>query len=154
MEARTLFEQCREPILRLGLRITGNAADAEEVLQETFLRLQQHLPRLDLTDNMAGWLFRTATHIAIRLRRSRTIAMVNPEEVLARPPESPWWDAIQVRRAIDALPAPLRDILRRRFAEGRTPAEIARRLRIPPGRVRVQIFRALDLLRRTLGKNG
>jgi RNA polymerase sigma factor (sigma-70 family) len=149
-QAQVLFQQCRETILRLGFRITRNAADAEEVLQETFLRLQQNLPRLDLEDNMAGWLFRTATRIALRLRQRRPLAMERPEGV-AVPPDAAWGDPILVRRAIDKLPAALRDLVLHRFVSGQTPGEIARRRGVPPGRVRVQLFRALELLRKNLG---
>jgi RNA polymerase sigma factor (sigma-70 family) len=154
-QVNSYFKRCSPAVYRLARRITQNEADAEEVRQEAFLKLQEHLPRLDCTGNLAGWIFRTATTLSLKARERRLRLVPDLEDSLdcGVPPDSQddlEADLTRVSRALEKLPEPPRRILLERFRDGRTPAEIARRLGLAAGNVRVQLFRALEVLREAL----
>src|SRR5205814_10448012 len=68
-----LFEEVRDPLLRY-LLFTGAAAEnAEEVVQETFLRLFEHLQKGKSRSNLRGWIFRVAHNLAAKQRRSALV---------------------------------------------------------------------------------
>lgn len=140
------FRRHADAVLRLCRRITRNDADAEDARQEAFLALQRHHPRLDPDSNPLGWLFRTAANAALKLRTRR-----GPLPPPAAPEEPRLLDAeedlARLRDSIERLPEPYRTVVIERFRHGREPAEIARALGMPAGRVRVHLFRALEMLR-------
>jgi RNA polymerase sigma-70 factor (ECF subfamily) len=155
VEVKAYFDQFSPAVLRLARRITRNEADAEEVRQEVFLKLQVYLPRLDLSGNMAGWLFRTATTLSLQLRRRRMSLLADGDDTVPGPEFSPPADDLEadltkVSLALQSLPEAQRRMILERFRDGRTPSQIASRLGLPPGSVRVQLFRAMELLRHAL----
>jgi RNA polymerase sigma-70 factor (ECF subfamily) len=154
-QVHTYFERCSPAVLRLALRITRNEADAEEVRQEVFLKLQEYLPRLDRTGNLAGWIFRTATTVSLKARDRRLRLVPDLGECVGHPsapgvPDGLEADLARVSRALERLPESPRRLLLERFRDGRSPAEIARRLGLAAGSVRVQLFRAMEILREAL----
>src|SRR5580700_2498476 len=70
-EVVALFDQFREPLLRYLASLGLAFADGEEVLQEVFLALFQHLDGGKSRENLRGWLFRVAHNLALK-RRYRT----------------------------------------------------------------------------------
>lgn len=142
------FEKYSVAVLRLCRRLTATEEDAEDARQEAFLQLQRHWVRLDPQSNPVGWLFRTAANAALKFARRRPTAGLEAADTgHSVPAILDGEDRERVTSALRALPAEYRALIRERFHEGRTPADIARRLRVPPGRVRVQLCRALRLLR-------
>src|SRR4051794_23465402 len=74
MSARDLeavFRQHHAMVFRAAYRVTGNAGDAEDVLQTVFLRLVKRDPHADPVDNVASFLHRAAVNAALDLVRSR-----------------------------------------------------------------------------------
>ncbi len=65
-----LFEQLRAPVFRYLLRKTHDAARAEDLTQEAFLRLCRHLQDNRPLDNPKAWLFTVANHLAIDKNRA------------------------------------------------------------------------------------
>jgi RNA polymerase sigma-70 factor (ECF subfamily) len=68
---RALVERHSRAVYRLAYRMTGNASDAEDVLQETFLRAYKQLGRFESRANFSTWLHRIAVNCSIDLIRSR-----------------------------------------------------------------------------------
>jgi RNA polymerase sigma factor (sigma-70 family) len=104
---------------------------------------------------MAGWLFRTATTLSLQLRRRRWSPLAAGDDTVSGPDSSASADGLEsdltkVALALESLPEPQRRMILERFRDGRTPLQIASRLGIPPGGVRVQLFRAMELLRKAL----
>jgi len=65
-----LFQQLQVPVFRFLLRKTQNAGHAEDLTQETFLRLFRHLQQQRPLDNPKAWLFTVANNLATDVRRS------------------------------------------------------------------------------------
>lgn len=66
-----LVDQTSGSIYGLGLRMIGNAQDAEDVLQETFLKAHKALPNFEKRSSINTWLYRIATNEALMLLRKR-----------------------------------------------------------------------------------
>jgi Sigma-70 region 2 len=69
-EVVELFEQLRTPLLRYLITLGVNVQDGEEVIQEVFLALFQHLKKGKRGDNLRGWIFRVAHNLALKQFRS------------------------------------------------------------------------------------
>ena len=66
---REVFLTWREPLYRYLLPVAGSAGDAEDLTQETFIRLFLHLRKGHQIDNLRAWLFRVAHNLAVDLNR-------------------------------------------------------------------------------------
>src|SRR5580704_9827438 len=79
-EVVALFEQLRSPLLRYLLSFRIAVPDAEEIVQEVFLSLFQHLRQGKSRANLQGWLFRVAHNLALKKRiMSRRQSSAVPE---------------------------------------------------------------------------
>jgi len=78
---RVLVERHSRSVYRLAYRMTGSAADAEDVVQDTFVRAYRQLPKFESRSNFATWLYRIGFNCAIDHLRSR------PSREFARTPE-------------------------------------------------------------------
>jgi len=75
------------PIYRLGLRMLGNAQDAEDVLQNTFLNALTHLSEFERRSSLTTWLYRIAANEALMsIRRKKP--EVNVEDLQADDPDA------------------------------------------------------------------
>lgn len=145
------------------LRMLGQAEDAADVAQETFVQLYSHLGRLDEREPIAPWLFRVARNRCIDvIRRRRTVPLGAPDEAAEDSPEpadvEPLPDELVERadlqrllsRAIADLPPAYAEVVALRYAGDRSFAEIAAILGCDEGAARVRFHRAKALLRRQL----
>ena len=82
-----LVEAYQKPVFSLCYRMLGNANDAEDAAQETFIRAYQHLRRYDRNRSFATWLLSIASHHCIDRMRKRQLATVSadalPGEIIA-----------------------------------------------------------------------
>ena len=68
----SLFEQLRVPVFRYLLRKTRDSGRAEDITQETFLRLFRHLREDRLLDNPKAWIFTVANNLAVDASRNES----------------------------------------------------------------------------------
>ena len=68
---RQLVERHSHAIFRLAFRMTGNEADAEEVVQDTFLRAYRSLEQFESRANFGTWLYRIGVNCSLDFVRSR-----------------------------------------------------------------------------------
>src|SRR5215216_7020417 len=68
---RALFDRHSRAVYRLAHRMTGNPQDAEDVVQETFLKAYRQLGRFESRANFSTWLHRIAVNCSIDLIRGR-----------------------------------------------------------------------------------
>ena len=78
---RVLVERHSRSVFRLAFRMTGSAEDAEDVVQETFVRAYQQLARFESRSHFATWLYRIGFNCSIDHLRKR------PKLEAAQPPE-------------------------------------------------------------------
>src|ERR671933_892222 len=68
---RALVERHSRSVFRLAFRMTGNEQDAEDVVQESFLRAYKQLSKFDERASFGTWLYRIAMNCSLDLVRSR-----------------------------------------------------------------------------------
>jgi RNA polymerase sigma factor (sigma-70 family) len=137
-------------------RVLGNAADADDAFQATFLVLVRKARSLASPDQVAGWLYRVALRVARKARADR--ARRHGREVtivdLAAPTQPD--DSCDLREVLDEeldrLPEKYRLPIVLCELEGRTLEEAARLLGWPKGTVAGRLSRGRDLLRRRLSR--
>jgi RNA polymerase sigma-70 factor, ECF subfamily len=139
-------------VFRLAYRVTGNAADAEDVLQSVFLRLLRSKPNADALENEESYLRRAAINAAIDLVRSRQAERAVPLLEIASPLRPP--DAGELRQALRNSLARLNPrsakVFALRFFEDLSNRQIANLLGISQVLVAVIIFRARQQLQKEL----
>jgi RNA polymerase sigma-70 factor, ECF subfamily len=157
---RALYEAHAAPLLAYALRLTGDHGRAEDIVQETLLRAWRHPEALDPSRGaVRPWLFTVAHHLAVDGHRART---VRPTEVgdgpLAAVPAADeidqTLDRLVVADALASLTPDHRAVVLEIYYKGRSVAETARRLGVPPGTVKSRTYYALRALKLALGERG
>lgn len=129
-----LFRWFERPVFTLALRICGNHSEADDVLQDTMLKVFSSLHRFrgEGGSPFWGWLRQVAVNEALmRLRRNRRLGEDAGEHAFADmpedsgPPPASAADAALLQRALAQLPADTRSVLWLYHAEGYTHPEIA-----------------------------
>ncbi len=148
------------PRLRYFLRkILASADSAEDALQDVWVDVLRHLPRLEDPLALRAWLYRIARDRAFgRLRKARRVE-VPLDELQAVDPATAEEndfsaeDAARIHAALDGLPEEQREVLVLRFLEEMSYDEIARVLGCQLGTVRSRIHYGKQALRRLLTKD-
>jgi RNA polymerase sigma-70 factor (ECF subfamily) len=158
----TLFRTHHGRVFRTAQRITGSAADAEDVLQNVFLRLIKGQESYDLSQNPEAYLSRAAINASLDLLRSRTrsksvgLEDVDSESLTSRfrSPEAEHADRelqTLVRQAVARLGKTAGEMFVLRYYEGYDNQEIAGLLKTSPLVVGVVLHRARTKLRKEIG---
>lgn len=147
-----LFQAHHGMVFRTAYRITGNASDAEDVLQTVFLRLAGRHASPPPLENSVSYMRRAAVNAALdvlRARRGRDPEPLDP--ALAEPPQ-PDRNVLQdcLRRSIATLSAEAGEMFTLRFLEGYSYNEIAGILGVSRVRVGVTIHRARRRLQKEI----
>lgn len=140
-------------LVRTGLLLTGDSGHAEDLTQSALIRTYLAWGRLREPASAEAYARRTLVRLAVRARRRRWRGEVpaGQAEPIAGPAAA--GDAgrsdlaLDVRRALAALPAGQRAVLVLRYLDDFTEAETARTLGIPPGTVKSRAARGLASLR-------
>ena len=162
----TLFEQHHDRVFRTAYRVTGSAADAEDVLQTVFLRIARGQEGADAADNTEAYLSRAAINASLDLlrsrKRSKAVAMddvVNRASlahfVSQQNPETHQEDRELrnlIREAVAKLGATAGQMFALRYFEGYGNAEIAGIMKTSPLVVGVTLHRARARLRKEIGR--
>jgi len=139
----TLYRETRDWVLGLAHRLTGNPADALDVMQETFLWFFGRFPGFKLTSSLRSFLYPVVKHQAIAIaRRRRHDAPAAPELGWTLPGE----EHGDFHRMLAVLPAEQRDVVTLRFGLDFKLEEIAEALAIPLGTVKSRLHNALKVL--------
>jgi RNA polymerase sigma-70 factor, ECF subfamily len=142
----------------IAWRILEHREDAEDVVQDAFLRALERIGSLDVERGFRPWFFRIVVNQALNLRRSRALRATEPipADIMATTP-SPEHAAesaalrLQLRAALAALPERQRLIVQLADLEGLNSSEIAEVLEVPAGTVRWHLHQARHALRAVLG---
>jgi RNA polymerase sigma-70 factor (ECF subfamily) len=152
-EVTDLFEQLHDPLFRYLLSFGLSVQDGEEVIQEIFLALFQHLKNGKPRDNLRGWVFRVGHNLALKLRQRSAGRAAQAEDGGVDGSPDPEQQALYNQRqrrlsaVIRALPRQDRACLALR-AEGIRYREIAEILGVSLGTVALSLERSLAKLSR------
>ncbi len=162
-----LVDLYKDKIYQLAYRMLGNPHEAEDVVQETFLRVYTHLERYDETQKFSTWIYRIGTNLCIdRLRRRRASYSLDAEitdgdgldgyDLLPSKEQTPEAHLIlsetqeRVRRAIDTLPEKYKSIVILRYLHDLSLQEISDILRMPVTTIKTRVHRGREYLRKKL----
>jgi RNA polymerase sigma-70 factor (sigma-E family) len=148
-----------QPLLRYAVMLTGDPHLAEDLVQDTMVRVQLHWRRVAAADVPEIYVRRMLTNAFVDLRRGswlrRVILRADPDETVRAPapgPDDTTADRDEVWVLLATLPPRQRAALVLRFYEALSDAEVAHVLDCPVGTVRSLISRGLARLRTTVGE--
>lgn len=158
---RELYDAHAGALLAYAIRLTGgDRGRAEDVVQETLLRAWRHRAALDENRGpLRPWLFTVAHHVAIDAFRARSARPAEVgDAVLEAIPTADDIDArldqLLISDALSALSAEHRSVIIETYYRGRSVAEAAEVLGVPPGTVKSRTFYALRALKLALAERG
>ncbi|MGM9643321.1 MAG: RNA polymerase sigma factor [Eubacteriales bacterium] len=166
------FEQIvlrtEKQVYNLALSVTKSREDAEDVTQETYLRIWRSLNEIGVPSSAKYYILKIAHNAAIDLLRSRrkqneaeTVKYTDGGELEYEPsdpdpgsrPDEAYYEKVKaetVRECIAALPRPQRELIVMRDMNGLSYSQIAQILGVPEGTVKSGIYRARARLRRLI----
>jgi RNA polymerase sigma-70 factor (ECF subfamily) len=149
---------CLDTLYGFALALSRDAAQAEDLVQETYLRALRARNKAAPGDGLRSWLFAILHNVWRNdLRRSRALAFGGDLDALPAVDGDPlrYVDRQQsgnrLRTAIQALPEPFRDVIVLRCVEGFSYREMAHIVGCPAGTIMSRLARARALLKRALG---
>lgn len=154
LDIGALVAQHHAAVYRYAFRLTGSAADAEDLVQQAFLLAQQRLAQLREASRAASWLMTIVRNCFLKdKRRTRLIEPLLDEPLDQNDEEFPEWvDPEQLQAALQRLPDESRAILVLFFFEDCSYKEIAEALELPIGTVMSRLSRAKARLRQLLSR--
>ena len=154
---KDLYDRNSHALFNLARRMTGATAEAEEFVQEAFIRAYQKINLFAGRSTLSSWLYRICINVGLEhLRRKKgtfeditdsNCGVVEPNQkklILRR----------KLERAIKKLPDGCRTVFVLHDIEGFNHKEIAERLRLAEGTSKSQLFKARAMLRRILSGQG
>ena len=156
-----LFDKYKNLIFRTALLMLNDAGEAEDVLQEVFLRVHRSLSTYQPDKGaFTTWLHKITVNHCLNQLRKRSFPFLSLDLIAEKKTtvkDSPVQEQIDqnedIRRGLQKLSPKLRAVLVLNFYWGLTYAEIAQALDIPIGTVQSRMNQALKNLRRSLDEN-
>lgn len=164
-----LIEQYQHRLFRYLLYLTGNTTLAEDLFQETWVRVLERGNQYNAKSKFESWLFAIARNLAIDAARRKRMPSIEelgkPEEDLQfDPPDHATISALQmlveqesgeaVRMSLLRIPAYYREVLLLRFHEDLGLEEIAKIMSTPLSTVKSRLYRGLAALKSQLTREG
>jgi RNA polymerase sigma factor (sigma-70 family) len=162
-----LFEAHKQAIFHIIVKIVRNSEEAQDLVQETFIKAFGSLKSYNPSYRFTTWLYKIAANSSIdyiRKRKIQTFSLDQPMETrdgrinvevadLSHHPErdlSSKQQNLSITEAIESLPAKYKEVIVKRHQEDKSYEEIASLLNVPVGTVKARIFRARELLKKKL----
>ena len=146
------YQRHSAPVYRTALRVTGNSADAEDVMQTVFVRILNQTPRPDLAATSDSYMRRAATNAAIDILRQKTQRAENSLDVApdhAGKPDN-YLLKEMLRRALGKLKPDDAQLFVLRNVEGLSYDELAELFSIERGTVASRIHRIRETLMKAM----
>lgn len=162
-----IVELFKDKIFHLAFRMLNNRHEAEDVVQDTFLRVYKNLERYDENQKFSTWIYRIGTNLCIdRLRKRKPVysldAEMNEQEGIDgyalipsddRTPETELMlseTKEMIREAIDSLPAKYKSVMVLRYLNELSLQEISEVLDMPVTTIKTRVHRGREFLRKKL----
>ncbi|BCG61153.1 RNA polymerase sigma factor SigW [Paenibacillus sp. URB8-2] len=163
-----LVELYKDKIYHLGYRMLNNRHEAEDIVQETFLRVYRNLERYDDNQKFSTWIYRIATNLSIdRLRKRRPTYSLDAElgdqegtdgySLIPSDNVTPESELLlsetqrTIYEAIDELPVKYRSVMILRYLQDLSLQEIGDVLDMPVTTIKTRVHRGREFLRKKLG---
>ncbi len=164
---KALFEMHRQAIFHITVKIVRNPDEANDLVQETFIKAFGSLKTYDHNYRFSTWLYKIAANSSIDFLRKRKIDSLSLDKPIATAdgdvqmeipdntynPEQDLHNRERsggIEDAIESLPEKYKEVIVLRHKEDRSYEEIASMLKVPVGTVKARIFRARELLKKKL----
>jgi RNA polymerase sigma factor (sigma-70 family) len=164
---RILLERYKDAVYRIVVKIVRNQDEAQDLVQETFMKAFGSLSSYRCEYRFTTWLYKIAANNCIDYLRKKKLVSVSLDQPLETKDgqvtiELPDWTynpevdlttrqrALSIDAAIDSLPPKYREVIVFRHKRDKSYEEIAEILGIPVGTVKARIFRARELLKKKL----
>jgi RNA polymerase sigma-70 factor (ECF subfamily) len=148
---QSLVDQHYESLYRYAYRLSGGAADAEDLTQEAFCKAQAQLSQLRDLDRAKPWLFSILRNIYLhRIRSERSSVPLESIEEVAAPNEGTDGEEItpdQLQHALNQLPEGFRTPVIMFYFEEMSYRDISEQMNLPIGTVMSRLARAKTYLR-------
>lgn len=154
-----LYDRYSSAALALAARVTGDRMEAEDALQNAFVRLWSEAGRFDpARGSVSTWLLSSVRHAAIdRVRRRETHRQAAERAARVAPTSAAPTDAppskderSRMGRAVESLPSDQREVIELAYFEGLTQTQIAEKVGQPLGTVKTRIRLGMNRLRQAL----
>jgi RNA polymerase sigma-70 factor (ECF subfamily) len=163
-----LVELYKDKIYHLAFRMLGNSQEAEDMTQETFLRVFRNLDRYDETLKFSTWIYRIATNLTIDRLRKRKMTYSLDADVTVEGEGLDWYSILassepgpegqivlsdmqrRIREAIDTLPKKYKSVIILKYLHDMSLQEISDVLDMPVTTVKTRVHRGREFLRRKL----
>jgi RNA polymerase sigma-70 factor (ECF subfamily) len=156
-----IMRRYNQRLFRVARGIVGNDGEAEDVVQDAYVRAFEHLDQFEGRSQFATWLTKIAVYEALTRRRTqRRLQLVGAAEIDTMPIHRATPDAAEIASrhelahvltdAVDALPEDLRAVVSLRAIERLSTAETAECLDLTQANVKVRFHRAKLLLRQSI----
>lgn len=147
----------QEKLLRYGRRFLSVPEDAEDAVQESFLKAYRNIASFRIGERLSPWLYRIAHNSFISLIRSQkreALPFFDPDELFPHPVSNDKTDdraeriliREQIEKGLQKVKPKYREVIVLRYVEDLSYAEIGEILRVPIGTVSIRLKRALDQL--------
>jgi RNA polymerase sigma-70 factor (ECF subfamily) len=160
-----LIEQYQHRLLRYLVHLSGNRELAEDLFQETWIRVLERGHQYDGRHEFSTWLYAVARNLTLDyLRKKSTLSLNGLMEEEERAPLEPAdtrptaWEVVQqheqadrINAALDGIPVEYRETVVLRFQDGLALEEIAMVTGVKLGTVKSRLYRGLNLLMGQLG---
>ena len=149
-----------KPLYAFILRMTAERETAEDVFQETWVRVIRNIGSFRGDAKFSTWLFQIALNLCRNLARQksrRTYIDIDQADQLSEEPEADGRDPLlsrKIKKLVASLPDKMREVIVLRFYHDRTDQEIAEITGLPPGTIKSRIFRGMNMLREKIESTG
>lgn len=155
-----LFDAHADALLRVVVRIVRNHAEAQEIVQETFLKAMLKLGQLESPERFSGWIRAIATRLALNhVTRSKMTYSCHLEAIRG---DAPSWEsperqaidreeAVEVRSGLRRLNSRDRETLEAFYVHGRSLREMSEEFSAPLGTIKRRLHDARKRLSRAVG---
>lgn len=148
MNLERIYDQYSEMLFRLSYSMLQSREDAEDVLQDVFVKILSRPFDFNSAEHERAWLVRVTLNRCHDVLRKKKIRRYTPlEDIVSLPAEE---KDMSVLREVQALPSDKREVVLLRYFEDFSVQEIAEILHITPSAVKMRLARARELLKEIL----
>lgn len=137
-------------VLRLAYMYMRNEHDAEDVFQDVFIKLYEHMDRIQSEEHMKAWLIRVTANVCKNKLKWFAYRKVDVYEEWLHSPNVDVNDDFEVMSAVTSLPTKYREVVHLFYYEGYQTKEIAELLKKRESTVRSLLARAREMLKNKL----